>query len=154
MRFDAGRRVQRDTYVIINPGSSSPYATGAGDHTCDGRDYIDASGNAPESQCTGPQTTNVAIPAAERKFHGVELVVKKRVSDALWAQASYLWSHVYGNYDGEASIGESRTPAAARGSQHQRRLRLPGFPATRRATSSWNRGIPSGSTWRTPLPSG
>jgi outer membrane receptor protein involved in Fe transport len=105
--FDSGYPESNgNTCVIVNPGSSSPFATGQGVHTCDGRDYIDASGNSPQSQCTGPQTNNVTIPAAERKFHGVELVVKKRVSDALWAQASYLWSHVYGNYDGEASIGE------------------------------------------------
>jgi Carboxypeptidase regulatory-like domain/TonB-dependent Receptor Plug Domain len=105
--FDAGYpEANGNTCVIINPGSGSPFATGIGVHTCDGRDYVDASGNSPQSQCTGPQTTNVAEPAAERKFHGVELVVKKRISNALWAQASYLWSHVYGNYDGEASIGE------------------------------------------------
>jgi outer membrane receptor protein involved in Fe transport len=105
--FDAGfAESNGNTCVIVNPGSGSPFATGAGVHTCDGRDFIDASGNSPQSQCTGPQTTNVTIPAAERKFHGVEVVVKKRVSNALWAQASYLWSHVYGNYDGEASIGE------------------------------------------------
>jgi carboxypeptidase family protein/TonB-dependent receptor-like protein len=105
--FDAGYpEANGNTCVIINPGSSSPFATGIGVHTCDGRDYVDASGNSAQSQCTGPQTTNVAEPAAERKFHGVELVVKKRVSEALWIQASYLWSHLYGNYDGEASIGE------------------------------------------------
>jgi hypothetical protein len=105
--FDAGYpEANGNTCVIINPGSDSPFATGAGVHTCDGRDYVDASGNSSQSQCTGPQTTNVAIPAAERKFHGVEVVLKKRVSDQLWVQASYLWSHLYGNYDGEASIGE------------------------------------------------
>ena len=105
--FDAGYPESNgNTCVIVNPGSSSPFATGAGVHTCDGRDYVDQSGNSPDSQCTGPQTSNVSIPAAERKYHGVELIVKKRVSDQLWAQASYLWSHVYGNYDGEASIGE------------------------------------------------
>ena len=105
--FDAGYpEANGNTCVIINPGSSSPYATGQGVHTCDGRDYIDASGNSSQSQCTGPQTTNVAVPAAERKFHGVEFVVKNRVSNQVWAQFSYLWSHLYGNYNGEASIGE------------------------------------------------
>ena len=86
----------------------SPPAIGV--HTCDGRDYIDASGNSPLSQCTGPQTTNVAEPAAQRKFHGLELVVKGRVCDQLWVQASYLYSHLYGNYDGSASIGEFMYP--------------------------------------------
>ncbi len=109
--FDAGYpEANGNTCVIINPGSSSPYATGQGVHTCDGRDYIDASGNSPQSQCTGPQTMNVAVPAAERKFHGVEFVVKNRVSNQVWAQFSYLWSHLYGNYNGEASIGEFAYP--------------------------------------------
>jgi TonB dependent receptor-like, beta-barrel len=94
-----------NTCSIINPGSDSPYATGQGVHTCDGRDYL-----ASESGCTGPATSNVTIPAAERKFHGVELVIKKRVSSSLWMQASYLWSHLYGNYDGEASIGQTQAP--------------------------------------------
>jgi hypothetical protein len=109
--FDAGYpEANGNTCVIINPGSSSPFSTGQGVHTCDGRDYIDASGNAAISECTGPQTTNVAVPAAERKFHGVEFVVKKKVGSQLWMQASYLWSHLYGNYDGEASIGEFQFP--------------------------------------------
>ena len=109
--FDAGYpEANGNTCVIINPGSSSPFATGVGVHTCDGRDYIDASGNSPQSQCTGPQTTDVAIPAAERKFHGVEFVVKDRISNQVWAQFSYLWSHLYGNYNGEASIGEFQAP--------------------------------------------
>jgi hypothetical protein len=100
-----------NTCVIINPGSDSPYATGAGVHTCDGRDYIPVPDNQSDfSDCTGPQTTNVTIPKAERKFHGLELVVKKRVSTQLWIQASYLWSHLYGNYDGEASIGQTQSP--------------------------------------------
>jgi hypothetical protein len=109
--FDAGYpEANNNTCVIINPGSSSPFATGQGVHTCDGRDYIDASGNAAESQCTGPQTTNVTIPAAERRFHGVEIVFKGRMSNRLWGQFSYLWSHLYGNYNGEASIGEFAYP--------------------------------------------
>ena len=45
--FDAGYpEANGNTCVIINPGSSSPFATGQGVHTCDGRDYIDASGNS------------------------------------------------------------------------------------------------------------
>jgi len=109
--FDAGYpEANGNTCVIINPGSSSPFATGQGVHTCDGRDYIDASGNSSQSQCTGPQTTNVAVPAAERKFHGVEFVVKNRVSNQMWAQFSYLYSHLYGNYNGEASIAEFAYP--------------------------------------------
>jgi hypothetical protein len=96
-----------NTCLIINPGSSSPFSTGQGIHTCDGRDYTTVPPNAPPNDCTGAPTTNVAIPAAERKFHGVELVVKKRVGNSLWMQASYLWSHLYGNYDGEASVGQT-----------------------------------------------
>jgi hypothetical protein len=109
--LDAGYpEANGNTCVIINPGSSSPFATGQGVHTCDGRDYIDASGNSPQSQCTGPQTTNQTLPAAERKFYGVEFIVKNRISNQVWGQFSYLWSHLYGNYNGEASIGEFAYP--------------------------------------------
>ena len=100
-----------DNYcVIINPGSSSPFATGAGIHTCDGRDYVDTSGNSPDSYCTGLQVMNAAIGAATRKYHGAELVLKGRLTDQFWVQASYLYSHLYGNYDGAASIAEFMYP--------------------------------------------
>lgn len=95
--------------VIINPGSDSPFSTGQGVHTCSGRDY-GPQADPTKSDCTGLQTINVAVPAAERKFHGLELVLKKRVSTQLWMQASYLWSHLYGNYDGEASVGQAQFP--------------------------------------------
>ena len=101
-----------NTCVIINPGSSSPLATGQGIHTCDGRDYLPPP-DPSVSACTGPQTTNQAVPAVERKFHGVEFVVKNRISSQMWAQFSYLWSHLYGNYDGEATIGELANPGGA-----------------------------------------
>jgi hypothetical protein len=108
--FDYGYpEANGNTCVIINPGSDSPFATGIGVHTCTGSELLGPPTD-PQSLCTGPQTTNTAVPAAERKFHGVELVVKKRVSNQLWLQASYLWSHLYGNYDGAANIGIGDAP--------------------------------------------
>jgi len=97
-----------NTCVIINPGSDSPFATGrfadgTTVHTCDGRDYPPYES---ESGCSGPQTTFVNVPAAKRQYFGLEFVAKKQLSSQLWAQASYIFSSLRGNYDGAARIGD------------------------------------------------
>jgi outer membrane receptor for ferrienterochelin and colicin len=45
--------------------------------------------------------TTYPAPAPKRVFHGVQLDVTKRLSDNWQMQASYLWSKLDGNYDGE-----------------------------------------------------
>ncbi len=77
---------------IMNPGSSGQIARGdlPGCNGLDGEFY----------QCTD---TIPAIPAARRIYRGVEILVRKSYSEKLWLQASYLYSSLRGNYDGEVS---------------------------------------------------
>ncbi|HEY6066248.1 MAG TPA: hypothetical protein VIY96_08845, partial [Thermoanaerobaculia bacterium] len=46
-------------------------------------------------------STTFPAPKPERKFHGVQVDVSKRFSDSWSLLASYLWSKLSGNYDGE-----------------------------------------------------
>lgn len=90
--------------VIINPGSSSPYSTGQGIHGCDGRYELGTDGNPVESWCDSPALYPVAsMPAAKRRYQGIELVARKQVKDRLFLQASYIYSSLTGNFDGAAS---------------------------------------------------
>ncbi|HYB52425.1 MAG TPA: TonB-dependent receptor, partial [Thermoanaerobaculia bacterium] len=85
-----------NTCVITNPGGTGLYASG--DFTgCNGLD-----GNAYEcgifpinSLLGGP------APKAKRLYRGIELLARKTFSDKLWLQASYVYSSLRGNYDGE-----------------------------------------------------
>jgi hypothetical protein len=104
--FDPGYpEANNNTCVILNPGSDSPFSTGQGVHTCSGIDYGPEPNNPPESECTGQSTTGVSIPKAKRQYFGLELVAKKQISSVLWAQASYIYSHLVGNYAGAARVG-------------------------------------------------
>jgi hypothetical protein len=79
---------------IMNPGSHEPFASG-NVPGCDGLD--------PE-----PGTCYDTIPAAppaRRLFRGIEVSGRKTLSNRLWVQASYLYSSLRGNYDGEVSNG-------------------------------------------------
>jgi hypothetical protein len=112
--FDPGYpEANNNTCVILNPGSDSPFSTGQGVHTCDGRDYPpysdEAANNPAQSQCSSPATTGVSIPKAKRQYYGIELVAKKQVSNTLWAQASLVFSRLEGNYDGAARVGDRVT---------------------------------------------
>jgi hypothetical protein len=110
--FDPGYpEANNNTCVILNPGSDSPFSTGQGVHTCDGRDYPPFSEvvNPEQSQCSSPATTGVAIPKAKRQYFGLEMVARKQVSNVLWAQASLIFSSLKGNYDGAARVGDRVT---------------------------------------------
>ncbi|MET0618856.1 MAG: TonB-dependent receptor [Thermoanaerobaculia bacterium] len=75
--------------ALINPGSGELYA--AGDvTTCN---HLDPPYDACDT--TGPPT-----PPARRLYRGLELFARKTVGETLWAQASYVYSSLKGNYDG------------------------------------------------------
>lgn len=94
--------------VLFNPGSDSPFSTGVGIHTCTGLDWVDYSDNPAQSECVSPVATgNNGFPAAERRYDGVELLVRKQVPGKYFVQASYVWSALRGNYDGAASLTNS-----------------------------------------------
>ncbi len=106
--LDPGYPEARENYcVIFNPGSSSPFSTGQGIHGCDGRYELGIDGNPDESACDSPALYPIApMPAAKRQYQGIELVARKQVKDALFFQASYIYSRLTGNYDGAASTSQ------------------------------------------------
>jgi hypothetical protein len=103
-----------NTCVIFNPGSDSAFGTGDF-HGCSGFDSepFDNSGS-PNSACNSQALTptsqplppggvyNSAVPAAKRNYWAAEIVAKKQVGRTVFAQVSYIWSQLRGNYDGAA----------------------------------------------------
>jgi outer membrane receptor protein involved in Fe transport len=80
--------------VITNPGGTGQYATG--NFTgCTGLDNNTCGIFPVNSILGGP------LPAAARLYRGIELMVRKTYADRLWLQASYVYSSLRGNYDGE-----------------------------------------------------
>ena len=71
-------------------------------------------------------TTGVAAPKAKRMNHSVEFTARKRFSNNWQFLASYVWSKLEGNYDGD--VPELDRPAR---SEHQLGVRLRGLPHQR-----------------------
>jgi hypothetical protein len=109
--------------VIFNPGSSDAFATGDF-HGCLGPDAPGTFNNSgsPNTACNSQALTpisqplppngvyNTAVPAAKRNYWSAELVAKKQIGRSFWAQFSYIWSQLRGNYDGaarQANIGQT-----------------------------------------------
>jgi hypothetical protein len=82
--------------AIMNPGSHGQIARGD-IPGCNGLD-----GDFYECTDTIPPT-----PPGRRLYRGIEVLARKSVSDRLWLQASYVYSSVRGNYDGEVSSIEA-----------------------------------------------
>jgi len=97
------------TCGIFNPGGSGPIANGA-ITTCDtGSDPSDPNGavqNPPSGLCGLP---GVKIGDAKRIFRGIEVTARKSFSQNLWAQASYLYSSLRGNYSGAIREASGQT---------------------------------------------
>ena len=87
--------------AIVNPGSNGLWASGS-IPGCNGFDDVDTDGDGiPDTrQCT---ETSPATPRARRIYRGIEVLARKSFSEKFWLQASYLYSSVRGNYDGEVS---------------------------------------------------
>jgi outer membrane receptor protein involved in Fe transport len=94
-----------NTCVIGNPGGSGQF--GSGDFTgCNGLD-----GDAYEC---GINPINSLLPPgtptnAKRLYRGIEFLVRKTFTDKLWLQASYVYSSLRGNYDGEVKQDYQQT---------------------------------------------
>jgi hypothetical protein len=82
--------------AIMNPGSSTAIAQGQ-IPGCDGLDQSTCGESIP------------ATPKAKRIYRGVELLARKSFSSALWMQASFVYSSLRGNYDGEVREGRGQT---------------------------------------------
>jgi hypothetical protein len=93
---------QFNSCAIFNPGGSGPAASGSFP-TCD-TSSNPADPNA--GQCGLP---GVPIGDAKRIFRGIELTARKSFSSNLWAQASYLYSSLRGNYSGAIREASGQT---------------------------------------------
>jgi len=94
--------------ALINPGAgerwdggnsrdSFPWCDNAGSEFVSPTFQTCFAGAAPE------------VPDAERKFKGIELTARKSFSQNLWAQFSYLYSTLRGNYDGAVRVASGQT---------------------------------------------
>jgi hypothetical protein len=88
--------------AITNAGGTGPIAGGQVT-TCNGS----ANPTDPTNgECGLP---GQAMPAAKRNFMGIELVAKKRVTNALFVQASYIYSQLRGTYSGAVRVASGQT---------------------------------------------
>jgi outer membrane receptor protein involved in Fe transport len=93
------------TCAIFNAGGSGPAASGYYP-TCDGS-------GVPSDPAAGTCSTQAGVGTpigpARRYFRGVELMARERLSDELWAQASFLYSSLMGNYSGAVREASGQT---------------------------------------------
>jgi len=89
--------------AMVDPGGDGKYARG---------DFYYCNGADPGNNCildpSAPGRFVNGAPAAapaKRIYKGVELVARKTLGDRLWLQASYVYSTLRGNYDGEVNEG-------------------------------------------------
>jgi outer membrane receptor protein involved in Fe transport len=88
--------------AIANAGGSGPIASGQVT-TCNGS----ANPTDPTNgECGLP---GQAMPPAKRNFMGIELVAKKKVTNSLFLQASYLYSQLRGTYSGAVRVASGQT---------------------------------------------
>ena len=83
------------TCALFNPGGDGQAASGQFP-TCNGS-------GAPEAvDPTAHQCFDTGVPVgdAKRIFRGIEMVARKQFTNQLWAQASFLYSSLKGNYSG------------------------------------------------------
>ena len=93
---------QGSTCGIFNPGSCGPIANGA-IKTCN------TSANTTDPQAGLCNLPGVPVGDAKRIFRGIELTARKAFSQTLWAQASYLYSTLKGNYSGAIREASGQT---------------------------------------------
>ena len=89
-------------WALINPGSNGLFASGR-IPTCN---YSGNPFDPTAGQCGLP---GVPAVAARRIFRGLELTARKQFTNTLWAQASFLYSSLRGNYSGAISEATGQT---------------------------------------------
>ena len=90
------------TCALMNPGSNGRFARGDF-HYCTGLDDFNNCTFDPETDTLLSPAT--PMPEARRIYRGIEILARKAFSQNLWLQASYVYSSLRGNYDGEISEG-------------------------------------------------
>jgi hypothetical protein len=85
--------------ALINPGSGAQFASGQAP-VCNGF-FSDVYPDAYQCYDHGGPPT----PAAKRYYRAIGLLAHETVNDRLWLQASYVYAHLTGNYDGAVNEG-------------------------------------------------
>jgi hypothetical protein len=97
--------------AMVNPGESGFWGTGGAFGWCDNAGDVFVSPTA--GTCSFRDGVDLGpapgIPKANRKFRGVELTARKTFSQNLWAQMSYIYSKLSGNYDGAVRVASGQT---------------------------------------------
>jgi hypothetical protein len=93
------------TCAITNPGSGGRFARGDF-HNCTG---LDEWSNCTYDENHVSHFGAPPMPPARRVYRGIELLARKSFSQRFWLQASYVFSSLRGNYDGEVSEGAGQT---------------------------------------------
>jgi outer membrane receptor protein involved in Fe transport len=86
--------------AIGNPGSNSPLENGS---------IPSCSNSTNPAEPAGCGQPGVPQIPAKRIFRGIEVVARKSFSNTLWAQASYLYSSLKGNYSGAIREADGQT---------------------------------------------
>ena len=106
---DPGAAVnQGASCALINPGAGERWDGG---HNTQDFSWCDHAGSDFVSPTAGQCFPGdaPAVPEAKREFKGIELTARKSFSQNLWAQFSYLWSELRGNYDGAVRVASGQT---------------------------------------------
>ena len=84
------------TCALFNPGGTGPENPAASGlyPTCNG------SANPTDPTAGECAPTGFAVGDAKRIFRGIEMVARKQFTNEIWAQASFLYSSLKGNYSG------------------------------------------------------
>jgi outer membrane receptor protein involved in Fe transport len=93
---------QFNSCAIFNPGGNGPAARGL---------LPGANGSENPTDPTAGEggLPGVAVGDAKRIFRGIEFTARKQFSQVLWAQASYLFSSLRGNYSGAIREASGQT---------------------------------------------
>ncbi len=99
-RCDLDSDIAPSSCALFNPGGSGPAASGQ---------YPTCSGTENPTEFQGCSDSGFAVGDAKRIFRGIELVARKSFTNQLWAQASFLYSSLKGNYSGAIREASGQT---------------------------------------------
>ena len=101
-RCDLDGNVAPSTCALMNPGGDGQAASGFFP-TCNG------TANPTDPTAGECSSTGVPVGDAKRIFRGIELTARKQFTNQLWAQASFLYSSLRGNYSGAIREASGQT---------------------------------------------
>jgi hypothetical protein len=101
-RCDLNGDIAPNTCALFNPGGDGQAASGFFP-TCNG------SANPTDPTAGECSASGVPVGDAKRIFRGIEMTARKQFTNQLWAQASFLYSSLKGNYSGAIREASGQT---------------------------------------------